>query len=77
MIRQFFRIILCMLVSVRNFVFKYPGASLGLTIGAFIGFVLGASMVRYGFPGWVLPVQTVVWAVVMAPVVKGYLDKLR
>ena len=66
-----------MLVGIRNLVFRHPGAALGLTIGAFIGFVLGASMVRYGFPPWVLPVQTIVWAIVMAPVVKGYLDKLK
>ncbi len=66
-----------MLAGIRNFVFRYPGATLGLTIGAFIGFVLGASMVMFGFPPWILPVQTIVWAVVVAPVVKGYLDKLR
>lgn len=76
MIRQFFRLILYIIVRVKNLFFKYPGASLGLMIGAFIGFVLGASMVKYGFPKWVLPVQVVVWSVFVAPVVKKYLDDL-
>lgn len=66
-----------MLVRIKNFVFKYPGASVGLISGALIGFVLGLSMVRFGFPGWILPVNTLMWAVVAAPVVKSYLEKLK
>ena len=77
MLRQLSRLILYVLAGIRNFVFKYPGASVGFLAGGIIGFVLGLSMVKFGFPAWALPVNTLVWAVVTAPVVKTYLDRLR
>ena len=77
MLRPFSRLILFIIVSIKNFVFKFPGASLGFVGGVFVGFVLGFTMVRFGFPGWVLPVNTIVWAITVAPVVKNYLDGLR
>ena len=77
MLRQLSRLILYVLAGIKNFVFKYPGASIGFLAGGIIGFVLGLSMVKFGFPAWVLPVNTLAWAVVTAPVVKTYLDRLR
>jgi hypothetical protein len=68
---------LLVLVRLKNIVAKYPGASLGFVLGAIIGCVLSVFMIRYGFPGWILPVQTLGWAVYMAPVVKKYMDGLK
>ena len=74
MIRQFSRLILLCLVAIKNFVFRYPGASIGFLAGGLAGFLLGSVMVRFGFPEWALPVM---WAVAVAPVVKKYMDGLR
>lgn len=77
MIRQLSRLILFILMRLGGFILKHPGASLGFAGGALIGFVLGSSMVRFGFPGWVLPVNTLMWAVATAPVVRNYFQRLR
>ena len=77
MLRQIARLTLYLLLHLKNFVVKYPAASLGCAAGAVIGYVLGASMAKYGFPGWVVPVQMLVWALAMPPVVRNYLNKLK
>jgi len=77
MLRQLLRLALYFLLHLKNFAVKHPPASLGLAAGALIGYVLGSSMAHYGFPGWVVPVQIIVWALALPPVVKGYLDRLK
>ena len=77
MLRQVLRLTLHLLVLLKNLVQKYPAASLGFAAGAIIGCVVGSSMARYGFPGWVVPVQMLVWALAMPPVVRNYLNKLK
>lgn len=77
MLRQLSRLLLFLLFRLKNFVLKHPAASFGFAAGAVIGYVLGTSMAKYGFPGWVVPVQMVVWALALPPVVKEYLDKLK
>lgn len=76
MLRQISRLILFLLVKIKNLVIKYPGPTLGFVLGSIIGYILSVSMIRYGFPRWVLPVQTLAWAVVMSRKVKEYLDRL-
>jgi hypothetical protein len=76
MIRQIARLILLILVGIWSVVRKYPGPSLGVLIGATIGYIFGISMVKYGFPGWALPVMVIACAVKMALVCREYLDKL-
>jgi hypothetical protein len=77
MLRQLSRLALYLLLHLRNIVLKHPAASLGLAAGAVIGYVIGTSMAKYGFPGWVVPVQMIVWALALPPVVRNYLDKLK
>lgn len=77
MLRQFFRLILFLLAGLWRLFRKHPAAGIGLTGGASCGFILGFFMVECGFPGWVLPANTVAWAVATAPVVKNYLDRLK
>lgn len=75
MIRQFFRLLLYLLVSFKNLVFKHPGI-LGFLIGSILGFIMSLYMVRYGFPPITIPINTLVWGIAMAPVVKEYLEKI-
>ncbi len=76
MVRQLFRLILLILVGIWSVVSKYPGPSVGVMIGATIGYIFGISMVKYGYPGWALPVMVIAFSVKMALVCKEYLDKL-
>ena len=73
MIRQIFRFSLRLLIFLKKLVCKYPG----FFIGGVVGFVLSEWMVKYGFPKWIVPVQTLMWAVAVAPIVKTYLDRLK
>jgi hypothetical protein len=75
MIRQFFRLILFILVFIKDLIFKHPGI-LGFMIGSILGFIIGLFMVKYGFPLIALPINTLVWGIGIAPVVKEYLDRL-
>ncbi len=77
MIRQLCRLVLFLLIRIKSFVFKYPGGSLGFVLGGLAGYFLGVHMVRFGFPEWALPVNTLMWAVAIAPVAKKYMDGLR
>lgn len=75
--RQILRLILYVLICIKKFVSRNPGGSLGFFLGGLAGYVLSVNMIRFGFPKWVLPVQTLMWAVFVAPVVKSYIDKLK
>jgi hypothetical protein len=77
MIRQIARFILMIVAGIWSIVRKYPGATLGFLIGGVIGYVLGYYMVKYGFPGWSLPIMVIAFALKMAVISKEYLDKLK
>lgn len=76
MIRQLARFILLIFIGIWAIVSKHPGPSLGVMIGAIIGYILGKSMVVHGFPEWSLPAMVILFAVKMAVVAKQYFDKL-
>jgi hypothetical protein len=76
MIRQIVRLMLLILAGIGSMVRKYPGPSTGFIIGAVIGFVIGKFLIRYGAPGWLLPLQVLAIAVLMAGVVKDFFDRL-
>ena len=75
MIRQFFRLILMVLVGIKNLVFRSPGV-LGFVVGSVMGLAMGIWMVRYGFPSITIPISTLAWGIAIAPAVKEFIRKL-
>jgi len=75
MLRQFFRLILIVLVGFRNLVLNRPGV-LGFVIGSVMGLIMGIWMVRYGFPAITVPISTLAWGIGVAPAVKEFIRKL-
>jgi hypothetical protein len=41
-----------------------------------MGYVIGKFLIRYGAPGWLLPLQVLAIALLMAGVVKDFFDRL-
>ena len=75
MIRQFFRLILIILVGFKNLVFRSPGV-LGFAVGSVMGLAMGIWMVRYGFPAITIPISTLAWGIGIAPSVNEFLEKI-
>ena len=76
--RVFLEAIIEIIASIVRFVFRNFRAVFGLFIGAGFGLVMGVSLARYGgINVWVILMFMVISAVVIAPRVVVFLNKLR